>query len=235
MQRIDLPDPEAANTQILDDLNNGASGVALVFEGAVGDYGYALPRERSRDRARARRMCISTAGIALELDFGPPSREAAGIVATLVKARGLAPADRQHCASASIRSAPGHAWRGAEAVERTSRRRLPGSIADLAGQGFAGPFAVADARPVHAAGGSEAQELAFALANAVAYLRALEAQRHRARRRAPLHLSSVSPPTRTSSSPSPSSAPSGSSGRGSRTLAGSSPSLPSSPPRRRGA
>jgi methylmalonyl-CoA mutase len=34
---------------------------------------------------------------------------------------------------------------------------------------------VADGRPVHAAGGSEAQELAFVLANAVAYLRALEA------------------------------------------------------------
>ena len=27
MQRIDLPDPKAANAQILDDLNNGASGV----------------------------------------------------------------------------------------------------------------------------------------------------------------------------------------------------------------
>jgi methylmalonyl-CoA mutase len=48
-------------------------------------------------------------------------------------------------------------------------------VADLAGQGFTGPFAVADGRPVHAAGGSEAQELAVALAHAVAYLRALEA------------------------------------------------------------
>jgi methylmalonyl-CoA mutase len=38
-----------------------------------------------------------------------------------------------------------------------------------------GPFAVADGRPVHAAGGTEAQELAFVLANGVAYLRALEA------------------------------------------------------------
>ena len=42
-------------------------------------------------------------------------------------------------------------------------------IADLADQGFAGPFSVADGRPVHAAGGSDAQELAFVLANAVAY------------------------------------------------------------------
>ena len=40
--------------------------------------------------------------------------------------------------------------------------------------GFHGPFAVADGRVIHNAGGSEAQELAFALASAVAYLRALE-------------------------------------------------------------
>ena len=49
-----------------------------------------------------------------------------------------------------------------------------GLVSDLASQGFAGPFAVADGRVIHAAGGSEAQELAFALACAVAYLRALE-------------------------------------------------------------
>jgi methylmalonyl-CoA mutase len=48
-------------------------------------------------------------------------------------------------------------------------------IHDLAAQGFRGPFAPADGRIVHAAGGSEAQELAYALAVAVAYLRVLEA------------------------------------------------------------
>jgi methylmalonyl-CoA mutase len=40
-------------------------------------------------------------------------------------------------------------------------------------QGFSGPFAVSDGRPVHAAGGSEAQELAFALSTALAYVRAM--------------------------------------------------------------
>ena len=48
-------------------------------------------------------------------------------------------------------------------------------IADLAGQGFRGPFAAADGRVIHNAGGSEAQELAYVLAAAVEYLRALEA------------------------------------------------------------
>ena len=40
---------------------------------------------------------------------------------------------------------------------------------------YRGPVAVADARVVHEAGGSEAQELAYALAVALAYLRAIEA------------------------------------------------------------
>src|SRR5262249_29635588 len=48
-------------------------------------------------------------------------------------------------------------------------------VGELMKRGFKGPFALADGRPVHDAGGSEAQELAFALAIAVAYLRALEA------------------------------------------------------------
>ena len=39
-----------------------------------------------------------------------------------------------------------------------------------------GKLAVADGRIIHNAGGSEAQELAFVLATALAYLRALEAE-----------------------------------------------------------
>ena len=45
----------------------------------------------------------------------------------------------------------------------------------LADTGFRGPFAAADARVIHNAGGSEAQELAYALSVAIAYWRALEA------------------------------------------------------------
>jgi methylmalonyl-CoA mutase len=53
--------------------------------------------------------------------------------------------------------------------------RFAAHVAGLAAAGFKGPFAVADGRVIHNAGGSEAQELAFALATAVAYLRALDA------------------------------------------------------------
>jgi methylmalonyl-CoA mutase len=58
MQRIDLSDPKAGNAQILDDLMNGASGETLVFQGAIGDYGYALPATGAAASTPA--MCSAT-------------------------------------------------------------------------------------------------------------------------------------------------------------------------------
>jgi methylmalonyl-CoA mutase len=51
---------------------------------------------------------------------------------------------------------------------------VTGAIKWLAGLGFKGPFASADGRVIHDAGGSEVQELAIVLACGVAYLRAIE-------------------------------------------------------------
>ena len=42
MQRIDHPDPTAANKQALDDLENGATGLTLVFAGSLNANGYGL-------------------------------------------------------------------------------------------------------------------------------------------------------------------------------------------------
>jgi methylmalonyl-CoA mutase len=173
MQRIDLPDAAEANAQVLDDLYNGASGLVLVFAGATGDYGYALePTEAAI--VRALQGVQLDAGIAVELDLSRRSKDAAGMLARHIKASGLAPG------AVNIRF--GFDPLGAIATTGQSPKswsdiaaNFARLIADLAGQGFSGPFAVADARPVHAAGGSEAQELAFALANAVAYLKAMEA------------------------------------------------------------
>jgi methylmalonyl-CoA mutase len=174
MQRVDIADPVAANRQILDDLNHGASGLVLVFAGAVGDYGYALPASKEAIETVLAGVNLDW-GVALELDFGPPSREAAGIVAAYVKGNGLAPA------SVKIRFTfdplGALASRGMSPMPAVELAPFVASrIAELVAQGFNGPFAAADGRPVHAAGGSEAQELAFVVANALAYLRALEAQ-----------------------------------------------------------
>src|SRR5436190_21544839 len=42
MQRIDHPDAAAANAQALTDLENGATGLALVFAGGSGAHGFGL-------------------------------------------------------------------------------------------------------------------------------------------------------------------------------------------------
>jgi methylmalonyl-CoA mutase len=173
IQRIDLPDPAAANTQILDDLNNAANGVQLVFEGAVGDYGFSLPATKQAiDQALA--GVRLDWGVPVELDFGPPSVQAAELIAAYVIAKGLAPA------ATNLRF--GFDPIGAMAIRGSAKKpwselapAIAGLIGGLIEKGFKGPFAVADGRPIHAAGGSEAQELGFVLAEAVAYLRALEA------------------------------------------------------------
>ena len=171
--RIDLPDPEAANAQILEDLNNGANGITLVFPGAIGDYGFGLPPTGTAISAALDGVYLD-AGIAIDLDLSAPSKDAAGLMATLVKARGTAPKDvaiRFGFGPLGGIAATGQSplsWKDIAPI-------FAGLISDLAGLGFTGPFAVADGRVVHAAGGSEAQELAFVLSLAVAYLRAMEA------------------------------------------------------------
>ena len=172
VQRVDLPDPVAANKQVLEDLNNGVNGLNLVFAGAVGDYGYALPPTPDAI-AQALEGVHLDAGISVDLDLGPACKDTALMLANLVRTRGTPPGDaeiRFGFAPLSVLAANG--WNAAPWP--TLGPIFAGLVTELKEQGFAGPFAVGDGRPVHAAGGSEAQELAFALSAAVAYLRALE-------------------------------------------------------------
>ena len=171
LQRIELPDPSAANAQALHDLQNGADGLTLVFEGAAGARGFAL------DGAGAIAPVLDgvylDAGIALDLDSGLSMAEVARGVTDVVRRRGLA---AQSLAmrfgfdpiGALARGAPeAPAWPGQAAA-------FASTVRELAVAGYAGPFAVADGRVIHDAGGSEVLELAYVLATALAYLRALE-------------------------------------------------------------
>src|SRR5262245_5000371 len=173
MQRLGRAEAGTANAPITDALDTGASGIVVVFEGAVGDYGYVLPATEAAIEAMLKGFHLDW-GVPLELDFGPPTRQAATLVANYVRAKGHAPSGVNirfgfdPFGAMATRGVAPKPW-GELAPEAT------GLISNLVSQGFTGPFFVADGRPVHAAGGSEAQELAFALANAVTYLRALEA------------------------------------------------------------
>jgi methylmalonyl-CoA mutase len=172
LSRIEHPDPVRSNEIALRELNNGASGLALVFSGSLGAHGFGLsPTETAL--ATALDGVKLDAGIVLDIDLPPFARELPQHVADLVK-RGFDPA------AAQIR----FGYDPLTAIAVSGRIPLPWAetgplmarlIGALAAAGFKGPFAAADGRAVHNAGGSEAQELAYALGSAVAYLRALEA------------------------------------------------------------
>jgi methylmalonyl-CoA mutase len=172
MQRIDHPDPGEANAQALHDLGNGATGLALTFAGANGAHGYGLP-PTAEAVDRVLDGVFIDAGIAIELHVGPQSRMAAIHLAEYVKRKAIAPATcdirfgLDPLGACAVWGSSPYAW--AEIVPAVT-----GAIKGLTAMGFNGPFAVADGRVIHDAGGSEAQELAFVLATGVAYLRALE-------------------------------------------------------------
>ncbi|HEY4980968.1 MAG TPA: methylmalonyl-CoA mutase subunit beta [Pseudolabrys sp.] len=173
MQRVDHPDPAAANAQALQDLENGTPGLTLVMAGSVNANGYGLDASPAT-LARVLDGVALDAGITIDFNLSPPTRNAVQHFATLVKSRKIAPASVDM--RASINPIGGFAALG------SSPRRwgelsqsFAAMVRELADQGFRGPFAVADGRIIHNAGGSEAQEVAFAIASAVAYLRALAA------------------------------------------------------------
>jgi methylmalonyl-CoA mutase len=172
MQRIDHPDAAMANAQALHDLENGATGLTLVFAGANGAYGLGLEPTAEAVEKVLDRVFID-AGIAIELQIGPQSRMAAIHVAEYVRRKGLAAAacdirfGLDPIGACAVWGSSPYAW--PEIVPT-----LTSGIKGLAGIGFKGPFVPADGRVIHDAGGSEAQELAFVVATGVAYLRALE-------------------------------------------------------------
>jgi methylmalonyl-CoA mutase len=170
IQRIDFPDPAAANAQARYDLGNGATGLALVFAGAIGAYGFGL----DGNTPLARLLDGIPLGVAIDLQPGPNAAHVARQLPDAVQRLGVPSAatdisfgfDPLGHIAAAPHSAP--CW-------RDDSTAFAASINGLAMQGYKGPFAAADGRVVHNAGGSEAQELAYVLATALAYLRALEA------------------------------------------------------------
>jgi methylmalonyl-CoA mutase len=170
--RIDHPDPARANEIALRELNNGANGLNLVLAGSLGDHGFGLP---ATEQALTRVLdgVHPEAGIVIDIDLPAFAREVPQIVAKVVK-------QKADPAATKVR----FGYDPLTAIAMSGRLPLPwretaplmaALIRSLADMGCKGPFAVGDGRVVHNAGGSEAQELAFALSSTVAYLRALEA------------------------------------------------------------
>lgn len=171
MARIDHPDPALANAEALHELENGATGLSLVFAGSIGAYGFGLPGD-AKSIARALDG-VQLDAITIELHTAEQTKDAADHVAALAKSRGHDPAKLDiHFGHDAIGA---HTLTGSLPLPlKDLLPRFGGHVAGLAQQGFKSPLAVADGRIAHNAGGSEAQELAYTIAVAVSYLRALE-------------------------------------------------------------
>jgi methylmalonyl-CoA mutase len=150
LSRIDHGDATLAAEQARADADGGASGLSLVFEGARNAYGCGLPATGARE---ALALDLKDTGLSLNLgDSAQPAED----VAALVESQGLDPASARVFFGLPL------------SPDLAARAKA------LAARGFNGPFCAADGRMIHAAGGTDAQELAFALAEAVAAMRTLE-------------------------------------------------------------
>ncbi|WP_246088373.1 methylmalonyl-CoA mutase family protein [Phreatobacter stygius] len=172
VQRADQPDPRDANVQALDDLTNGASGLAIVTRGAIGDHrgdGLVLDSLADLDQLLDGVMLDL---IPLRVDAGTSAGHVAALLAAKVARDKLDPASLTMAfgidpIGAFARRGTLENWNGAAA-------KAADMVLGLRKRGFAGTQVIADGRVIHDAGGSEAQELAFALGAAVQYLRVLE-------------------------------------------------------------
>jgi len=171
LARVDAADAKTANGLALTDLENGAGGLQLAFAGSAGAYGFGLPATEAALEAALAGVFLD-AGAPIEIDAPGHGRDVAIALAAYVANQKIDP----KATLISFGLDPlGALARGAVAHPFSEiAPHMVEAVKTLSGAGFSGPFCVADARIVHAAGGTEAQELAYAISAALTYLRALE-------------------------------------------------------------
>lgn len=174
VQRIDDPDPMRANAQALEDIEQGATGIALVFEGAPNAFGYGLPG--SADALEKVLDGIVLNRTYVRIDVHPASRAMADWLVNILSSRRVEPSKLQLSFGidpAATFAGTGRLRMSIEALQAS----MPQSLAHFFSLGVPGVLLEADGRVLHNAGATEAQELGAMLASAVAHLRLFEEAR----------------------------------------------------------
>ncbi len=172
-QRVDHPQAESAQALALADLEGGADALTLVFSGAPSARGYGLTATTAEDLDAAL-ASVMLPLIAIRLDAGGRGVEAATLLKGVAERRGEALAGLD----LDLGLDPVGTFAATGRLGADFAGDLSDTLASFDEAGFAGRACLADGRPYHEAGASEAAELAACLATAVAYLRALEAGGH---------------------------------------------------------
>lgn len=171
IQRVDHPDPSAANDLALEELEGGAGGLALVLAGSPAARGFGLPAPTADDIAAVLAgVRLDAIELRLEVDGVVPPPAWAAVAALAAREAPAATIDfgldpLGFMAQAGVAPDPWPVLASALAPAVEGVRAL----------GLRSPVLRADGRPHHEAGASQAQELAAVLASGVAYLRALDA------------------------------------------------------------
>lgn len=164
-QRRDDADPVRARVQMADDLENGATGISLVFRGSAAAHGTGIAAG-SETAFRKTAAARAAAPFSLRLEAGFADR---ALATTLARA----------LAEAGAQAAPVHfgldPFTTALAGGGDESGALAGLARELIGFGFSGSVLNADGRLAHNAGASEALELAIVAASLAESLRLLDA------------------------------------------------------------
>jgi len=174
VQRADHTDPATANAQIREDIDNGATGVSLVFEGAPNAFGFGLPN--STEALAAVLKDVPLGRVHVRVDVHPGTRRMADWMLVLLS-RQHVDADKLSLSfgidAAAIFASSGYLRMSIEALQAS----MPQSLAHFFSLGLPGVLLEADGRVLHNAGATEAQELGFVLAAATSHLRMFEEAR----------------------------------------------------------
>jgi methylmalonyl-CoA mutase len=167
-QRVVEPDPKAANTAILEDLTGGVTSILLQID-APGQGGLSDDAETLAAALNG----VLLDGCPIALDARENALDAAGSLIQIWRDRGIAEASRQGAFNydpLGVLAKTGTLYYpAARSCEIAAKLAV-----DCAGMPNVTAL-LADGRPYHEAGASEAQELAAMLATLIAYLRACEA------------------------------------------------------------
>ena len=174
VQRVDDPDTERATRQIAEDLDGGANGLALVFEGAPNAFGYGLTA--SPDTLAAVLDAVPLDQTHLRIDVHPSSRNSLDWMVALLMKKRVNPASL----SLSFGIDPAAIFAGTERLRMSIaalRASMPQSLAHFFAMQVPGVLLEADGRVYHNAGATEAQELAAMLSLAAGHMRMFEEAR----------------------------------------------------------
>lgn len=174
VQRIDDPDLERANRQAREEAAGGATGLALVFDGAPNAFGHGIAAEREALNRVLEGIPLDR--LHLRIDPHPASRASIDWIIELYGARRISPASLSFSLGfdpAAIFGGTGRLNMSVEALQAS----LPQSLAHFFALGLPGVLMEADGRVYHNAGATAAQELGAMLSSAVWHLRMFQEAR----------------------------------------------------------